>query len=313
MILNKDIKKKDKKRANTVKDARISGSRIKRQFGGRVPESIIKADFGKRQIDSFMSGRSRTNELGDDKHMGPSARAPPMIYSERAKKKVKITLSRFPMNVGKIMVNLYTEPNDWVFDPFAGHNSRMEFVFKAGRNYYGNDISHDFMEKNKAIRKQLTTNPLFGQPTILLNEGDSRLIDSSKFPEFFDFCITSPPYYRQEYYGEEEGQLYFTDTYPDFLEGLLEVIEICYKVLKYGAYCAWFINDFRYKKTFLTYHADIIVLFRRVGFQIHDIVIVDLGKAIGSCYPNQFKEYKIFPKRHEYCIVGKKIEKKIKK
>lgn len=211
-------------------------------------------------------------------------------------------LSKFPQEVGRTVLLLYTEPGDVVVDPFAGHNSRMDLCIKAGRNYVGCDLSGPFMEFNNKRAAKLRK--MYPEQWIALHHCDSR-----KQPirdGIGDFTITSPPYYDIEYYGDEEEQLGKSKTYDDFMEGMEQVLRENFRTLKPGAYSAWFINDFRRNGVFHLYHCDIIDRGRRVGFTPHDIMVVDLGRCVRDCFINQAVELKILPKRHEYAVILKK-------
>lgn len=212
-------------------------------------------------------------------------------------------LSRFPQNIGKILIKLYTKEMDIIYDPFAGHNSRMELCYKLNRHYTGIDICKEFMTANEIIKNRIKD---------LIHTSNISLINCSSnkvnLPDnYADFTITSPPYWDIEYYGDELEQLGNSRTYESFISNLSEHIKENYRILKPDTYCAWFINDFRRKGVFYTYHCDIINLFRKVGFIIHDIIIIDLTKhPIGAVFASQIEERKYLPKRHEYCIIGKK-------
>ena len=215
-------------------------------------------------------------------------------------------LSRFPQNIGRSMVLLYSEPGDTVVDPFAGHNSRMELTIRAGRNYIGCDLSAEFMTFNQKRAEHLRQEYPF--LSIDLHHGDSRSLPVKK--RTGDFTITSPPYYDIEHYGDEPEQLGKAKTYVEFLGGLGQVMQENYRVLKPGAYAMWFVNDFRRRGKFHTYHVDTMRLGEDAGFVIHDLLVVDLGNSIRDCFTNQIITSRILPKRHEYGIVFRKPERK---
>lgn len=285
-------------KADDIIAARVRGKSVMAKYGGKVPQSIIKADFKKRQKDAHVEARSRAKELGGCPELGPTNRG----------SGVK-ALSRFPWNVGEIVIRLFTEEGDWVFDPFAGHNSRMEIAYANQRHYTGYDLSAEFMAYNRQIAEELLSQQmLVGEPSrIELFEGDSsEIVLPESRKGFYDFSLTSPPYYDMEYYGPEEGQLGFKKTYWEFLEGIRKVMEITFEAIKPGGFVAWFINDFRRKKIYHAYHADVARLFEEVGFKLWDIIIIDLGNSVRAAFPNQFEDYKIFPKKHEYGVIVRK-------
>lgn len=215
-------------------------------------------------------------------------------------------LSRFSQNIGRIMVKFYCPEEGVVYDPFAGHNSRMELVYTLGRTYVGVDISHEFMEANFAVKKVLENrNGLFERNnSVRLIEGSSSKVD---LPDnFADFSITSPPYWDLEFYGDEPEQLGMSKTYDGFIEMIGKHVNENFRILKPGSFCAWFINDFSKGGEFYPYHMDIAILFRKAGFILHNIYIVDLGHPLASAFVRTTLISKRFPKRHEYCVLGLK-------
>ena len=296
--------------AKTIEDLQESREQreaIIEQFG-QVPESIMLYDRSVRAIDLMADVRSYGSMKNDGGHAGKLADV--FDVSGQSCRGEGGALSRFPQNIGRTLLLLYSKPGDWVCDPFAGHNSRMELCWRAGRNYRGNDLSREFMRANEAIRELLLNekkDDLFGEhfhAEIELSEGDSRKLP---WPDRCgDFTITSPPYWDLEDYGNEVGQLGKTESYRWFLRDLEAVAKENCRVLKRGAFCVWCVNDFRKDGRFYSFHMDTAVLLREAGFRQWDIAITDLGPAIRAAFAQQVIETKILPKRHEYCLVFRK-------
>ncbi len=211
-------------------------------------------------------------------------------------------LSAFPQNIGNTVVRLYSAPGELVVDPFAGHNSRMELCIRNGRRYVGYDISHAFMEFNRERAELLRTEY---RADITLYEADSRYMQHT-VAGVGDFTLTSPPYYNIEYYGDEPQQLGKAPTYSAFLDEMCKVARANYRTLRCGAFCVWFVNDFRQNGKFYLYHADTAALLQSVGFVMHDIMVVDLGYPIKAAFASQIVEQRVLPKRHEYGIIVRK-------
>ena len=282
-----------------------------RQQYGFIPRSIIPGQWSLHVEDSFIKGyydhMKTVDQVGTPWTLsGIGAR-----HGDH---------SRFPQNVLHFLVKFYTPEQlkekgyfnnllSTVFDPFAGHNSRETGVHSCNRNYVGWDCCKEFMGYNRLIADKLM-NPytLFpSEAKIELIEGDSRNIN---YNEQFDFCLTSPPYWKLEEYGPEKEQLSNTTTYIEFLEELQSIINNCYKALKSDTFIAWEVNDFRWKGEFHIYHADVIQLFKKAGFTIHDIIIVDYLSGFLFKFASQMEESKIIAKTHSYVIIGKKGEKR---
>lgn len=216
-------------------------------------------------------------------------------------------LSIFPQNIGKILVKFYTKEGQTVYDPFAGHNSRMQLVYNLKRNYIGVDVSKEFMKHNLIIRDKLLAQNqhcIFPNPcSITLIEGSSASVPSID-SECADFTITSPPYWDIEYYGDEPEQLGNHKNYGKFLDALQAHVSENYRILKPNTYCCWFVNDFVKNNTYFAYHSDLINLFQKAGFVIHAIYIVDLKRS--CAFIRDVIKFKRFTKSHEYCMVFRK-------
>lgn len=215
-------------------------------------------------------------------------------------------LSTFPQEIGHLIVDFYCPKNGIVYDPFAGHNSRMELTFRSNRHYIGVDISKKFMKANRQIRNKIIKQQGFfkSNKTIKLIEGSSAEVDLPN--NYTDFTITSPPYYDIEYYGNESEQLGKAKTYKKFLELISLHIKENFRILKPGSFCAWFVQDFIKDKKFHSYHADLIPIFISAGFEIFQVYIIDLGQPLCSAFVQKIIDLKYFPKRHEYCLLFKK-------
>lgn len=330
--------------AKTLEDvakSREARDEVRKQLGC-IPESILLHDKADQARDLLVE------EQGRDYMSTGFGTTDPKKLTEDQKRNMHLFvlsgagarwggLSRFPQNVGRILLKLYTrEPwcaicnetsekckcasdrrsiqHETVVDPFAGHNSRMELCYRSKRNYIGCDISHVFMEANFKLRKMLldeTEDDLLSKTTekntatIELHECDSRKMLPVK-NSAGDFTITSPPYWDLEYYGDEVEQLGKDNEYPEFLSRLGKVAESNFRCLKSGAFCVWCVNDFRKDSKFYAYHIHTAKLLRDAGFTAHDTAIIDLGGSFGQAFASQIIDNKILPKRHEYALIFRK-------
>ncbi len=269
---------------------------------GRIPNSIFRVNWSKStNID--LSERSYAAHKKETSY----ANTPFALSSIGARHG---DLSRFPQDLGSFLVNFLCAESGVVIDPFAGHNSRLELVYRAGRSYIGLDVSAEFMRGNYKIRDMLYhENSMSMMPSpasITLIEADSREMLKYVPKNTADFLITSPPFYDIEDYGNEPEQLGRAKTYRDFLYALQVVFGNCYSVLKPGAFAAIEVNDFRRDGIFHPYHADAIERLRNVGFIIHDIIIVDYGTGFLQAFASDIEHHHIVCKVHSYIIVARK-------
>lgn len=310
----------------SLKDSRSERQELLQRFENTIIESIMVHNRSDKAIDLTVERRYANVKVNREKflddYIQKSGDLDMIADVEQFKDQFRSgfegsrgagkTLSRFSQNICRNTIKFYTEEGDVVVDPFAGHNSRMEATFRTKRHYYGQDLCHEFMEDNYKVRDMLLEkekSKLFLKPNTCkmeLSEGDSRKLP---WPDNFgDFTITSPPYWFLEDYGPEPEQLgkIGDGSYEAFLEGMGEVAKENFRVLKPGAYCVWFINDFRVDGKFYDYHGDTKNLLVAAGFVYHDIIIADLGPSFRSVFLSAAFKSKILPKRHEYGIVVQK-------
>jgi hypothetical protein len=298
-----------------------------RKLLGCIPESILVHDKRDQAIDLLVEEQERDYSSTFHQPKETAAAFGEVKDAERQKHLYFLSgagarwgaLSRFPQNVGRILLKLLLakkdektgkfkmpEPPPTVVDPFAGHNSRMELCYRSGCNYIGCDISKAFMKANFELRKRLLQSntlslfPEMNTATIELHECDSRKMPIKN--NAGDFTITSPPYWCLEDYGDEMGQLGKND-YHEFLRQLGVVICENFRCLRSGSFAVWCVNDFRYEGKFYAYHMHTAQLMRDAGFKQHDVAIIDLGGSFGQAFASQIIENKILPKRHEYALI----------
>jgi DNA modification methylase len=272
---------------------------------GEVPQSILVRDFGKgKALDFDASERSYTATYWENGN--PTGQS---VFHLSSAGCGSGALSRFPQNIGRLLVRFYTEEGATVVDPFAGHNSRAELCWRSRRNYIGIDLSRAFTANNAKVKAALADEKACDMfPETVGASINFIRADSTQIPlrdEVGDFTITSPPYWDIEYYGDEAGQL-GSRSYEDFLALLGKVACENFRVLKPGSYCVWCVNDFRRGGVFYPYHEHTTRLMREAGFRHHDTAIIDLGPSIAAAFATQVVERKVFAKRHEYILVFQK-------
>lgn len=287
--VNKEQKTKILKGRSESIDGKIKLNNI----FGRVPDSVWpvkqeqKIDMSDRTQDKVSSGhRNDTLNIYDNSTRNKNVRW-------------KGALSIFPISILNQLLDFYTVPGETFFDPFAGHNSRMEASFKKARHYIGYDVSKVFMEFNREVAGNLLKhNP--NNISITLKEQDSRTIDDED--NSVDFIFSSPPYWSLEWYGDEPEQLGKL-SYEDFMKDMTDIYKHCYRILKPGKFCLINVNDFRLDGKYYSYHTDTINALKEAGFTQYDMIIMKYGNAMRKSFPNQILKEKLMPKIHEYIIV----------
>ena len=290
---------------------------------GKIPTSIWSVDWSVKYTDLSLryseQQKAMADKLGDIVKKSAA-----FTLSSTGNSGIKcLGMSKFPQDILQFLVKFLTPEKldapgyfgnylPTVVDPFAGHNSRAEGCWRCGRNYVGWDISQAFNRLNQEI---LTTLEKENEASLIRHEaiidfvvGDSRDINYS---EQFDFSITSPPFYDPEWYGDEPEQLGRQKTYNDFIYLLGKIFENVYKALKQNTYCVVETNDFRRNGEFYTYHVDMINILKRVGFEMHDLIVCDYGSGFYEAFLSDIEANKIVSKNHSYFAIAKKLYKKI--
>jgi len=299
------------KNEDDLQKSREERERIKKLFGGIIPESILKHDKSVVAIDLMADERSYTSTFhqheADPSKLQSQAEALQGAFALSGAGARWGALSRFPQNVGRVLVELYSKKGQIVVDPFAGHNSRMELCWRLGRHYIGFDASKKFAEANEKIKEMLLhekTCDLFPDEfntTISVARGDSRHMPLKN--SCGDFTITSPPYWCLEDYGDEMEQIGKCDEYSEFMRQLQQIMSENFRVLRAGAFAVWCVNDFTWEGKFYNYHGHCIDRMREVGFKQHDCVITDFGSSMGQMFASDIVNNKRLPKRHEYNLI----------
>ena len=237
--------------------------------------------------------------------------------------------------VAERLIRFFSEPGDWVFNPFMERIPHLLVANYLGRNAVGQDLCKSFYEHDVAkVKRRIANNAILDsehnyidheEPTYLrsylnglvfdLYLGDSRCLPWSN--NSMDFCINSPPYFSTIYYSDEPEQLGTGEaigggdkpTYEEFLKGLQDVYRECYRVLKPGKFMAVLLNDFRMDKIFRAYHADLIPYMEEIGWHLHDIIIYNLSlHPLQAVFTSQLARDFHMAKQHEYIEIYRKSE-----
>ena len=172
------------------------------------------------------------------------------------------------------LIRFFTKENQKVLDPFAGVASTMKACAYEKRNSIGLELSSKFYQLGKKRLEIEITDDLTYKSNQNLVHADS-LEHIKKFQDnYFDFIITSPPYWNilntidhkgkervnnnlAHKYSEEKKDLSNIEKYEDFLEVLSSFFDSCHRILKNEKYLCIIVSDFRKKDRFYTFHADL--------------------------------------------------------
>ena len=121
---------------------------------------------------------------------------------------------RFPLELAELVVKRFSDPGDWVLDPFCGFGTTLVAAQNLGRQAIG-------FEKN-SHRGAFAARQVVPPGRVLIE--DSRRVLNRKLPPF-DLTFTSPPYLSLREDGTEQS----VQEYVNDLVNIFEAIRRCMK------------------------------------------------------------------------------------
>jgi len=220
------------------------------------------------------------------------------------------------------LIRFFTKKEGKVLDPFVGVGSTIKACLELERDGYGVELSPDWYE--------ITKQRLWAESNINIDNehlicGDSRKLKNFFEKDFFDFIVTSPPYWnileKKDHkaneratnghatkYSESENDLGNIGEYELFLKELSKIFFNCYDLLKPGKYMCIVVSDFRHKSEFYPFHADLISKLTnkkaKKRFQLKGIkVLVQNAKKL---FPYGYPFAYVENIHHQYVIILQK-------
>ena len=121
---------------------------------------------------------------------------------------------RFPLELAEFVVARFSNPGDWVLDPFCGFGTTLVAAQKLGREAIG--FEKDPQRGGFAAKRVAPPSRVFTE--------DCRRILKHELPPF-DLCFTSPPYLSLRDGGTEQS----VQEYSNDLLNIFEAIRGCMK------------------------------------------------------------------------------------
>jgi len=170
----------------------------------------------------------------------------------------------------------YTHAGDLVLDQMCGSGTTLVECKLLGRNAIGVDINRDAIMVT-LDRLNFGFKPVdpdyASEVSIETYVGDARRLDGVH-DESVDLIATHPPYAYIIPYGERiEGDLSSLRKLTDYLQGMREVADECYRVLKQGKHCAILIGDTRKHKHYVPISTRVLQQFLDSGLVLREDII----------------------------------------
>lgn len=220
------------------------------------------------------------------------------------------------------LIRFFTKKNAKVLDPFSGIGSTIKACVELGREGFGVELSEKWCEITHRRLKDESNLELDKEHLVC---GDSRELKNFFNKNFFDFIVTSPPYWNilvkkdhkanervingyDTIYSDNENDLGNIDEYDKFLDELVMIFFSCYELLKAGRYMCIIVSDFRHKSEFYSFHSDIMYkltdrnLEKRFQLKGIKILLQNAKKLFPYGYPFSYVENI----HHQYVLILQK-------
>jgi DNA modification methylase len=201
------------------------------------------------------------NSLSENKFNKTNVSSWNIIKPKPRKKNEILHPAKYPEDLVKIFLNIFSKKGENIFDPMSGTGSTQVASLFLNRNAFGCELSNFFykiaIERCHEILNPRQTNLFeinnFENLKFEILNLDCRKIKKEQFPQI-DYIITSPPYWdmlnmkgsenqakRKEKnlqlnYSDSENDLGNIDNYDNFLNELVSAYLPCIDLLKKNRY-----------------------------------------------------------------------------
>jgi DNA modification methylase len=221
------------------------------------------------------------------------------------------------------LICFFTKSGQTVLDPFVGVGSTLKACAINGRKGIGIELNPRYVKLSKdRLRDELQLESESEPQTVL--SGDARKVLKTLPDASVDFVVTSPPYWcilhkedhkaKKERTDQELDTRYSNDprdlgnipSYEAFLDELTSILAESSRVLKPSKYMAVIVSDFRDKKRYHMFHADIAARLEERGLVLKGITI--LFQRHKGIYPYGYPAAFVPNIHHQYIVILQKQE-----
>ena len=214
------------------------------------------------------------------------------------------------------LIRFFTKTGMRVFDPFMGVGSSLKAAALNSRQALGIELSSRWAEL-AVLRLDREVPDHVDQEVWNIDIRDAL----PKIPEkFFDFIVTSPPYWailnkkpdhkvRSERirnglatnYSDDPRDLGNISDYRLFVDELAGIFNNLAQKLLPGRYCAIIVSDFRHKDTFYSFHSDLASAVDSTSLRLQGITILEQSHK--ALYPYGYPFAYVPNVHHQYILI----------
>jgi DNA modification methylase len=227
----------------------------------------------------------------------------------------KYDYSTFNPALADFLFKHYFSPNSKIFDPFSGRATRALIANKNEIHYDGWDVSQLTIKinQNKIYELEESGHKWYNQNyKINYYNEDGTLLNGIE-SNFYDGCLTCPPYFNIEKYESCSGQLSDYKKYEDFLEHYSNGFKRFYDVLKFTTDIDNFhplvvvTGNFRINKRMVDFTGDTRRIAREAGFVLYDEIHSENNSPFVYLRSRQNEARRMVSKVHETVSVFIKL------
>ena len=214
------------------------------------------------------------------------------------------------------LIRFFTKRGMTVFDPFVGVGSTLKAAAIEGRNGLGVELSCDWA--NLAAQRLDQEVPSHNGQEIWNIDIREAL---PKIPQnFFEFVVTSPPYWSilnkkpdhkvlngrvsnglATNYSSDPRDLGNIADYEAFVDELAQIFNGIAHKIQPGRYCAVIVSDFRHKEKFYSFHSDLAVSVDSALLSLQGITILEQPHK--TLYPYGYPYAYVPNVHHQYILI----------
>jgi DNA modification methylase len=183
----------------------------------------------------------------------------------------------WPPQMVRNIILRYSKPGETVLDQMCGSGTTLIECKLLGRNAIGVDINLDcvMLTRDRLNFDYTPLDPNYPRVTIKTYVGDATNLDLIE-DESVHLIASHPPYVNIIPYSKKkkiEGDLSAVHSIGEYIDGMREIAEECYRVLKPGRFCAVLVGDIRKHRHHVPIAFRTMQVFLESGFILREDII----------------------------------------
>ncbi len=225
------------------------------------------------------------------------------------------------------LINFFTKKGQKVLDPFLGVGSTLKACALSGRKGVGIELMKKYCNlTDKRLKNEVDEkNVNYLKQEVVYGDALEKI--KTYEDNFFDFIVTSPPYWnilnkidhkaKQERvekkldtkYSNNKKDLANIGDYKKFIQVLGDFFDDCSVVLKPEKYLCIVVSDFRHKSKFYTFHTDLSNYLEEKGnYELKGITV--LYQSRKKVFPYGYPFAYVPNIHHQYILILQNVKHK---